>query len=920
MSYSLPTTRIFQLTRQITSAATRRPSACLVGGNAKIFRYANSDEKLQILLGIYNSYGTLVDGEWQTCYSWPSKPTGSTIDPSYTKVFIDNALLRYFNSTDNTMTKTAANQIRHPSLRFAAHGNNSHSPEFLDRGVKVGDIVSIVAEYSSITYRLYTYVTGFVGETVAASIEAAYASYENQATVSADADVVADAANSGDADITALTNSYSGYIDGDVSETYTVEVIRGSTGGDLTTALLRISSASGHDDVAEQIPAASGYYTDIGTRGLSAQFDDNGGDLIVGDKWVITVNEAWTATEPTSGGTYIGTKDRTYVIEVVTGGISDAEESDDPWITARATDGSDFSGPTRVPTAADTAVPVGAYGVTVSFDTAKLRKGDRFYIQATAETEGDYKTLKLAHSLDDALPLNSNAVDMEVSLYIKKNVELTEKSITSDGDYYWTQNDDNICVLAGAHAYDSTWTDNGELQALPIITDYNTSSANKLYVEYKAWLADDLSVNSISDISELDDALPGPIIPANPLKYGLSLALENNNGYPVYYIKVADPSSLSSWSDALETLENKSYIYNLVPLTYNSEVVALFKAHVDAQSGPEQKRYRAVVMGVEPVRTKVIASAATSIDGNIVMATTKDNPNASGTQYTLLVIGSHNFDLLAAGVRPNDIVRIRYGTDAWGTESYETHVIEDVISEDTLLLATGTEAAEEVDIKIEIWRSLTKTEQAEENAAIAAAYDDWRVVAILADQVGVSGVALDNYFMACSVAALIGGVFQHQGLTNYQVSGYTKISDVGTFTETQRNIMAESGIWLVVADDSGRVYTRHALTTAQGTVLAEREEMLRRNFDMICATFDAGWAPQIGVSNATVEKLSALRVQFESTKEALRTVITPDLGPYLVDATITDLRISPVFKDRVILNATLDLPAPFNNLDAYFLV
>jgi hypothetical protein len=64
----------------------------------------------------------------------------------------------------------------------------------------------------------------------------------------------------------------------------------------------------------------------------------------------------------TSGGSYTGTEDQTYTVEVTTGGAPGTAQ-----ITVTST-GSDSSGPTTV-TAWDTPVAVGNYGVTISFSS-----------------------------------------------------------------------------------------------------------------------------------------------------------------------------------------------------------------------------------------------------------------------------------------------------------------------------------------------------------------------------------------------------------------------------------------------------------------------------------------------------------------------------------------------------------------------
>jgi hypothetical protein len=920
MAYSPPQNRIFQLVRTTPQSTARRALACLVGGHAKLFRYSNADEKLLIGLGSYDPVGSVIDGDWKTCYNWPNKPAGSDIDTSYTRVFVDNALLKYFEDVSHTMTKVTANTIRHPTKNFADNGAYLAAADFLDRGVKVGDIIKVKASYDDIDYELVTYVKGFKAEVVAASIGSAAAISGNQGTAGSTSSFATGAGNIGDADISSVSAaSYSGYVNGNVSETYTVTVIQSSTGGDLTTALLRITSASGNDDVASQIPAASGYATAIGANGATATFDNNAGDMIFGDTWTVTVREAWTATVPTAGGTYTGTKNRQYIVEVVTGGISDGDPLTDPEIRAYAADGSDSSGPTPVPTSAGTAVAVGNYGATISFSTAKLRKGDRFEFTATAASAGAYKTLVLAHSLNDALPLADDAIDMEITLYIKENIELPKKNPNVVGDWNWTQSETEICILADAYYAHPDWTDDGDVVPLPLA--YVSSAYGKLYVQYKAWLSDlSTAVGAISDPEDLDDLVSGPIDIDNPLKYGLSKALENNNGQLVYFISVPNPTVLGDWSTALEYLEDTDNAYGLVPLTYDTQVRSLFKAYVLAQSAPEVKKYKTVFFGVNPSNTTEIVSAATSEDLDTVLATTEDDPDTSGTQNTLLRITSGNANLLSLGVAAGDVVRIRYQTDAWGDETYEEYVVDDVVSEDYLKLASGTASPESVPIKIEIWRTLTGSSLCNHYVQQAGAVSNWRVRMVFQDNVGVDGVKIPNYFMCCSLAALAGGVFQHHGLTNFEVGGYSALPVSQKLTDTQRNILAEGGIWLVIANSQGKIFSRHAISTSTSGVLAEQEEVMLRNFDMICATFDEEWRDQIGISNATADKLSVIRVRFEAKKEELRVPITPDLGPYLVDATITDLRISAVFKDTIILAATLELPAPFNKFDAYFMI
>ena len=925
-SYVLPQVRIFQELIANVDADARKAVAFLCGGHATLYRYAQSDEKVKILLGGYDEVGENVGGEWKTCYSWPNKPAGSIIDQTYTKLFIDKALLRYFADIGHTLTKTASNEVRHPTKSFADHGTSYlKSADFLDRGVKVGDPVYVKATVSATDYELFTYVQGFRGEAVAAVIGTAAANSANQGTAGATATKTADSDNSGVVLLGSVNGAaYSGYAEGDVEETYTVEVIQGSTGGDPSTALLRITSASGRDDVAEQVPGALGYYSiPIGTRGLNGVFAaGSGSDYTLGDKWTVFVREAWTATVPTAAGSYTGDQDRTYLVEVTTGGLTDATDIDNPYITVTTVDGSDFSGPTLVPTGAATAVPIGRFGVTMSFSTAKLRQGDRFQVTTTAATTGAYKTLILAHNLADEITEDDDSVDLEITLYIKKDIQVGEKHVANLGDYNWSQSNTEFCASAGIQAYDETWTDDGDPQPLPVVSNALATSYNQMYVEYRSWNSTLLGVlNTIYDIADLDTAVSGSLTPDNPLKFALSKALTNNNGQPVRYTAVADPAVSADWVDVLDLIEDRPDVYGLVPLTQDEAILDLFQAHCQSQSNEEHKRYRVLWACLPEVLTKSLVTASLSSDEEVVLATTQDDGDTSGTQYTKFRITSSNADLVELGVRAGDIARFKYQADAWGDVTYSEYEIDSVLSEDTFLAVSGTEAAENVPIKIEIWRNLAKTEQAEENGRNAGNYADRRVRAVWPPEIGEAGETFSGIHLCAALAALAGGVSQNQGLTHVEVKGFDDLSKTLKFNRSQLDTMAVNGVWIVTQDrESGEVFNRHALTTADYESINEREESITRNWDLICFRFDDQFSPYIGKCNAVQGMIDIIAAEFEAAKESMRTPISPSLGPILVDAEITELRISPVFKDRILLSATLTLPYALNNIDFHTFV
>lgn len=933
-SYVLPQALIFQIFNLHVAVPSRRLFAFIYGPNGYTFRYSVEEEKAQAYLGVYDHQGTNVDGEYKTCYAWPNKPLGR-IDESYTKLFIDKALLRMWSDNTGSMVKKASNKIRHPSVNFAT-GNGYTRNAALLRDIQVNDYVRITGSDGTNTYDKWTYIRGIAGDTVAAVVDAAEANELNAPQSSASYTATRSSGSSDEIDIADVdVSAYDGLADGNVTETYVIECITGSTGGDLTTAVLRVTSASGNDDDLALSPEADGDPTVVGTRGLEITWAiDQGSDFLVGDTWTVEVTQRWDVTEATSGGTYTGTKDRIYLVEVTKGGVW----ADSPQITVTAVDGTDFSGPTTISLSTGTttttsvagvmvtaAAPVGTEGVTIRFSDEGLCKGDRWTISATAAAEGVLRTLILAHSLDSAIPIdNAGISDLEVAIYMRKDISVPLQSLTSDGDYNWGQSQTEFCVMADIHAYDASWVDgNGDLVALPVINDPVATGSNRLYVEYRVWLSElTESVSELTDIGQISQ-IDGPITTDNPLKYAMSKALENNNGQPVKYMAVTNPDDLESWTDVLAHIEERTDVYGLVPLTFDPDVLDASEGHVNAQSTEVTGRWRGLWVGLENVTSKQLVTATTSSDGEVVLATTADDPNTSGQQYTLVTVTSGNADLLALDVAAGDIVRFKYVTDAWGTVTYSEFVVDDVLTEQTLRLVSGTTAAENTPIKMEIHRNLRKTEQADEVGRNARAWDNRRVKAVLLHKMVGSQPVVPSYYVAAAEAAMASGVAPQQGLTRYSVNGFDALDgQTNYFSRTQLDAMAALGTFLVTTDSqSGVMYNRHAVTTADYTDVKKREEMFTRNLDSISYYMHDLFSPYIGKTNATDELLPVLRAEVNGGVEYLRVNgATVLLGGQLISAEILDLRVSPVFLDRIVVVLSCQLPLPFNNAEVQLLV
>lgn len=925
-TYVLPQVLVFQEFELAAEVDSQPLNAFIFGGHAFLLRYSDADEKALAYLGQYDNVGDSDEGVYKTCYSWPSKPVGSIIDENYTKVYIDNALLRYYRDTSETAERVSANKIRLPTHTLIDNpadptGYPRHSI-FLDRDVKVGDGVKVIGDDDDGGDRitLYTYVKGFAADTVAATVDSTPNLYPtNKATQVLSTSNTAGGDNSGDATIDAVTaTSYNGHPDGDLDETYTITVTQASTGGDATTARLSVVSASGNDDDSDVTPAAFGSATNIGSRGLTVTWENTSTEFTLGDTWTVEVHQAFTRCTVTAGGTFVGEEDIDYIVEVTTGALI----AGSPEITVTTTDGTDLSGPTVV-TGSGNAIAIGTKGVTITFTTAgagsALYKTDRYLVSCTASKPGNYKTIILGHNLD-ALSLDN----FEVALYIRTNIEVPEKHVAVSGEYNWEQSDTEFCALADIQAYDDSYTDGGEPVALDVISESGWANTNKLYVEYRAWrseLTD--TVHGISDVSALNTLIPGELTPDNPLKWGVYKALQNSNGQEVKFMAVTNPDDELTWVDVLEEIEERTDVYGLVPLTRDPIVLGLIQAHVDAQSTETAGRWRVAWFNLQTDSSIKILSAANSEDGELVLATTEDDGDTSGTQYTILSVPANNALFETVGVAPGDIVRYQYTVDDYGDESYAEYVVDAVINESTLRLASGTDAAESTPLKIEIWRTLSTQKYSEAIAASAGNWANRRIRAVWPDTFVGDGLTQEGYFLCCILAGLASGIVPQQGMTNLELAGVTSVPrTTELFNRTQLDNLAVNGAWIVTQDPrSGEVYSRHAVTTADYEDINHREEMVTRNVDSISYYFHDTFAPYIGISNVTPSMLDIIEAETTAAIQFLRAAnFTTRLGGQLIDATITDLRISPVFKDRILLSLDCQVPYALNNLEVHLLI
>lgn len=932
-SYILPQVLVYQEFKRSPVAISQPLNACNIGEQFDLHRYAEPTEK--DIIKVSDAY----DPASEVCFEFPGRQAGGIVDPGYTKVFLDDALLRYYQDAAGSgstveYTTPNKNRIRAASVIWKS-GNGYDRSGALLRDVKAGDVVRLTGVACGHSLAFQSSVIGFIPETIAADIEDSASDAHNAGTQSlakTNTQTAGTTNNVGLANGDIDASTYNGLPTGDINDVYTVEVVAGGGNG---SAQLRITSQSGNDDqgvVDFDVDFAS--YFPVGTRGLQVKFrlgspvsSVTNDVFLVGQTWSIHVSQAYTKLTTTSSGTYLGTKDTTYVVEVTRGGKSGAAANGDkPQISVSTTTGVDVSGPTLI--TGTGAFPVGSQGVNIAFAQTSLSKGDRFTILVTAAHDGAFQTLVLAQNLPPELRGECNegtsssssvpAPDLSISLYIKKNIQVPANG--ADSFVNWTQNDTQVCMQSGVVAYDSSWASSGVELPLPV-------EGGKVYVEHRDRIEENaITVGTISDVGDIPTIFASaPVVhPDNPLVFATYKSLLNANGEDVKFLALKSATSvaaldLDDWLSALETLVNRDDVYSLVPLTQDKDVLDAVLAHCDSQSAPTNGRWRICWLNRPAVETEGIY--VQDDNGDPLLAQILDDPDAEGTQYTMVEVSEGKF--VTNGVRPKDTVRANYTTDGFGNLTYSTYIVDRVVNEDTLLLIRGANAPVNVPSKIEIYRTPTKTELATTLATYPGLFKDRRAALVWPDKVGNAGQTFAGYFLCSGLAGLRSGVLPHQGLTNVELLGYDDLTRSTTFfSANQLNLMAASGYWIVTQDTKdGTVFTRHQLTCGDQTDINQREQSVTTNLDSISFLYLNRLKVYIGKGNVTPTMINIIQGEVLSLIESLKNTILSDrLGPQVIDATIVQLAPDPLAADHIILRVENNLPKPFNNADTHLIV
>jgi len=243
-SYVLPQALVYQEFTEQPTALAQPLRACIVGEQFDLHRYSEADEKAGIKVS--NSYDRTIE----QCFAWPSRTAGNVVDESYTRVFFDDALLRYFHDPIGSgsvvnWVPPGKNRVRADSIIWKT-ANGFVRDAALLRDVRAGDVIKLVGNACGSPVIFWSEVLDFVADMIASSIDDVTADPANQLNTTAATASSQIEGTVNNVSITAVDGSlYDGLPDGNPQEVYDIEVIGG---GGTAEAMFRVLSQSGNDD------------------------------------------------------------------------------------------------------------------------------------------------------------------------------------------------------------------------------------------------------------------------------------------------------------------------------------------------------------------------------------------------------------------------------------------------------------------------------------------------------------------------------------------------------------------------------------------------------------------------------------------------------------------------------------------------
>jgi hypothetical protein len=607
-----------------------------------------------------------------------------------------------------------------------------------------------------------------------------------------------------------------------------------------------------------------------------------------------------------ASGTYTGTRTITYRLICSQGGSWTSSSTNATWIIL--SDDVESYGPFQ-PFKGGT-ITLQGLTLTVGETSTSLGPvtGDEFRIACTPALIDKYNVLVLADNVPTAgddgggswAAFNIKAIQLPAKDLLIPRVNAFQAGLTN-WDPNTTTDPSAVTVNASVNVI---------VPAVSAVAGLAIAYA-EVYVERRDLLLTYTnSLNTISDINTVEAVL-GKNHPDNALARGVYNALLNSNSNKVYYVAVAS-DDVTGYTRALELSKKNSNPYGVVPLTFNSDVQTLIRAHVNATSDPKVAKWRACWLSYQMDDVGVLLNnqrgyvTVTPTGGAATIIIGNGTPSTTSTALSTLAVG--------------DILRYNFRTDPAGSVIYNTATVTAVLTNNSFTvdaLSSSVNIVANVSFRIDVVRNYNSAQKAAAYKAKIAGVTDFRVRKVFPDVYTSGSVTEQGYLLAAGLAGLRGGAVPHQSLTNIQVLGPTDLYRVTSeINEDDLNDLAAEGLWIVTQAAAGApAYTRDALTADQ-SILTKSKESMVSNADNISYGLQKAFAPYVGVYNINAASLLKLRAAADNELSYRMTAsYTETAGTQLNGYKIISVAQDATFKNKSRVRVSATIPAPMDYID-----
>lgn len=461
---------------------------------------------------------------------------------------------------------------------------------------------------------------------------------------------------------------------------------------------------------------------------------------------------------------------------------------------------------------------------------------------------------------------------------------------------------------------------------------------SSVYLSYRAVRRDVTSLAarpgllSFANTTELDASL-SPISTDNPLALGFYFALLNAPGIRVTgtgvdAISADSPyGTVEAFTRAAAFLEAYE-VYAIAPLTHDNSVGQVFNTHVTVMSDPTNKGERIALFNPAAPTAKIDTIVASGTNGNSNAATTFDTGvvnlpalllnagiDPTGTIATteglFLDIASdskkYSIQSIAGGVVT---IRITFAVGDNDDAYYSTTDLNDsplpsaLIQESFAIRIRGASLTN-------VDGSVDKQAMAETYQGLALTYLNRRFWHFVPDKAAATLAGLEQqvegFYLCAAVAGMIGQNPPQQSFTNFPMTGFTQVTGSnGYFSESQLDVIAGGGNYIVVQDTQGAPLTARMALTTDLTSIETRTDSITKVVDFTAKFLRRGLRNFIGRFNITQGFLDSLGHVIQGLLGFLT-----ETG-VLIGANLNNIIQDEDAPDTVLVDITLDVPFPCN--------